>query len=894
MPLLREWFHRLLGTLRRGRSDADLQEELRLHMELTVEDTQRRGMALRTARLRSGGALQALDAVREQRGLPWAEELMRDARHGLRALRRTPSFTAVALLTLALGIGVNAAIYQLLDAIRLRALPVQAPDQLVIVQLADMTRWNGRRSSGYPVLTNPLWTQFRDHQTMFTGVMAWSNGEFRLDRGGGARPARGLLVSGDFFNVLGVASTLGRVLTPDDDQPSCAVPPAVVSYGFWQRQLGGDPAAIGRTLSVNARSVEVVGVAPPGFFGVEVGREFDVAVPLCAQALLGGEPGWLTSGTMWWLTVMGRLPPGGSFDGVNTQLKAASAGLFEASLPADYPRNLVKDYLSFTLQAVPGAAGVSALRVRYADPLVILQLTTGIVLLIACTNLASLVLARASAREREFAVRLAVGGSWSRLVRQLMVENALLAVGGAIGGLGVAVISSRVLVGQLGRELSLTLPIDVRLIAVMLGTAFLTCLAFGLIPAWRASRVSAVDAMKAGGRTQSAGREGTALRRVLVVTQIACSLLLLFGGLLFATTLRNVLAVDTGFESGGLSIARVNFSSLSLQPAARRVLTADLLERIRAAPGIVSAAEVRHVPLNGTGSGAIVSPLSDPELETGVRLNAMSDGYLRTMGIELLAGRDFDRRDSTAAPKVAIVNPTFARLLSLGDNPVGRRFLRPATSDMYEVIGLVPDSKYGALREDPLPIIFVPIAQINDPRLFTDFMVQSRAPAAQLSSLLARTAAGINPLIDVDVRSYDSTIRDGLVRERLMALLSVAFGVLAALIAAVGLYGVMSYLVLRRTNEIGVRMALGARRSHVLTLVLSEAGTLLAFGLAIGAAVSLAAAGSVRSLVFGLEPHNPGVIGLACVLLALTGFAASYLPARRAAHLTPLTALRED
>jgi predicted permease len=898
MPLLREWAHRIGGPLLRRRSDADLQEELRLHMELAAEDAQRRGDPLheaqRTARLRSGNALQALDALRDQRGISWAEELMRDVRHGLRTLRRTRSFTAVAVLTLALGTGANAAIYQLLDAIRLRPLPVSAPDQLAVVQLADMTRWNGRRSSAYPVLTHPLWEYFRDHQAIFSGVFAWSNMEVRLDRSLGARPARAVLVSGDFFSVLGVGPYLGRVLTNDDDQRSCAVPTAVLSHSFWQRELGGEPAAIGRTLILNARPVEVVGVTPPSFYGVEVGRAFDVAAPICAQASLGGEPGWLTSGTMWWLTVMGRTAPGQSLDGVNGQLKAVSPGLFQASLPADYPRDLVEDYLSFTLRAVPGDTGVSAVRTRYSDPLAILQLITGIVLLMACANLANLVLARASAREREFAVRLAMGGSWLRLVRQLMVENAILALGGAIVGVGVAAVFSRLLVGQLGRELSLTLPLDWQLVGVMLGMAFLTCLIFGLLPAWRASRVSAADTIKANVRGVSGGRDGTMLRRGLVVTQVACSVLLLFGGVVFATTLRNLNAVDAGFEARNVSVARVDFTSLSVRPSARRALAADLLDRIREAPGIESAVETRHVPLGGTGSSAIVAPVSDATAKTGVRLNGVSPGYLATLGVTLLAGRDFDTRDSTAAPKVAIVNRTFARQLGLAENPVGQRFLRPAAGDAFEVIGLVPDSKYVALREDPTPIMFVPLTQMTDQRPFTDFMVRSTLTTLRLSSVLGSAVAHVSPLIAVDVRPFGDTIRDGLLRERLMALLSGTFGALAALIAAIGLYGVMSYLVLRRTNEIGVRMALGARRADVLTLVLYEAGTLLAVGVAIGAAVSLSAAGSVRALVFGLEPQSPGIVSLACALLAVTGLAASYLPARRAANLAPLVALREQ
>jgi predicted permease len=894
---MREWFERLLGTLGLRRRDAELEEELRAHLELADDDARRRGTAdgIRAARLRAGGVTQAMDAVRDQRGMWWLDQLARDARHGARALRRSPAFTSVALLTLALGIGANGAIFQLLDAIRNRTLSVHDPQQLAVVQLADMSRWKGRRSTTYPALTNPLWEQFRDHQRVFSGVMAWANMELRLDRGFGAPVARALMVSGEFFDVLGVRAHVGRLLTSSDDRPGCGTPAAVVSHGFWQQRLGGSPGAVGSTLSLNGRAVPVIGVTQPGFSGVELGRAFDVAVPICSHPALGGEPGWLTNGNMWWLTVMGRVAPGRSLDQIKAQLAATSPALFEASLPATFPPDLAKDYLSFRLSAAPGATGVSTLRQLYADPLVIVQATTALVLLIACTNLANLVLARASTRRHEFALRLAVGGSWGRLVGQVMVENALLSAGGAVAGLSCAVVLSRLLVGLLGERFSLELGVDLRLIVFMSAVAFLTCLTFGLIPAWRASRVTAADSMKSTGRTLSGSGESTSLRRALVATQVACSVVLLVGALLFMATLRNLLAVDTGFDADGVHVARIDFSQLTIDPSRRTALIADTLDRIQHTRGVASAAEVRNVPLGGTANTMFVSPYrGDASVTTAVRLNAVDPHYLETMGITLLAGRNFDSRDSRATPKVAIVNQSFTRRLGIAGPPVGQLIRRPAQSDVLEIVGVVPDSKYISLREDPIPIILVPMAQTVDQRRFTDILVRSAMPTGALSSALTNAVAETGAAVHVDVTALNATIRDGLVRERLMATLSAVFGVLAALIAAVGLYGVMSYLVQRRTNEIGIRMALGATRRTILRMVLGEMSRTVLIGLTIGAAIAFAVAGSATSYVYGLQPHDVRPIALACALLGATAIAASWLPARRAARLPPVIALREE
>jgi putative ABC transport system permease protein len=895
---MREYLQRLLGTLGLRRRDADLEEELRAHLELAADEARRRGAAdggdaVRVAQLRAGGVSQAMDAVREQRGVRALDELGRDLRFGLRTLRRTPAFTAVALLTLALGIGANGAIFQLLDAVRNRTLAVQDPHQLAIVQLADMSRWKGRRSTPYPVLTNPLWERFRERQHVFSGVLAWSNMDLRLDRSVGAPLARALVVSGEFFDVLGVRPHIGRLLTSTDDRPGCGTPAVVVSHGFWQRHLGGRRDAVGSTLSLNGRAVQVIGVTQAGFSGVELGRSFDVAVPICSHPSIGGEPGWLTNGNMWWLTVMGRRAPGQSLDHVSAQLEVASQPLFEASLPASFPPDLARDYLSFRLSAVPGATGVSTLRRLYADPLVILQWATVLVLVIACTNLANLVLARASARQREFAVRLAVGGSWRRLVAQVMVENALLTAGGAFAGLACAMTLSRLLVGLLGSGFSLELALDARLMVFMAAIAFVTCLTFGLIPAWRASRVTAADSLKTGGRTLSGSSEGTSLRRVLVMTQVACSVVLLAGALLFVATLRNLLAVDTGFDADDVYVARIDLSQLTVNQARRTALIAEALDRIRDTQGVTSASEVRNVPLGGSANTMFVSPYSgDSSTTTAVRLNAIGSHYFETMGIRLLAGRNFDSRDASTAPRVAIANQSFTRRLGITEPLVGARFRRQ--SDVFEIVGVVPDSKYIALREDPVPIIFIPMTQTVDQRPFTDILVRSAMPLATLSPALTTSVAQLGSPINVDLKALNTTILDGLVRERLMATLSTVFGVLAALIAAVGLYGVMSYAVQRRTNEIGVRIALGATRHTILKMVLGEASRIVLIGLAIGAALSLAAGSSARSFVYGLQPHDARPIALACVVLGVTAIAASWLPARRAALLPPVAALREE
>jgi putative ABC transport system permease protein len=587
--------------------------------------------------------------------------LVNDLRYGLRTLRKNPGFTAVAVLSLALGIGANTAIFQLLDAVRLRTLPVNKPQELAELYLADTTGIRGSKQSWFEVLTNPQWERIRDSRpAAFEGLFAWAEDDFNTAATGEVRHAQGLWVSGDFFRVLEVQPLLGRVFSAAEDRRGCGMPGAVVSYAFWQRELGGDRSVIGRKLTLNDTPVEVIGVTPAGFTGLDVGQSFDVALPLCSQAALSGEDSQLDLGTTWWLSVMGRLKPGWTLDRATAELSSLSPGIFEATLPKNYPQENVKDYLRFKLAAYPAAMGVSWLRHQYADPLWLLLATAGLVLLIACANLANLLLARATARQREIGVRLALGVSRGRLIRQLMAESLLLAAGGAGIGMLLARALSQFLVSLLstqGNTLFLDLHPDLRVLGFTAGVAILTCLFFGLAPALRATGVAAGSVMKVGGRGLTASRERFGLRRTLVSAQVALSLVLLVGAILFSRSLHNVMTADTGFRQQGLLITWVDMTRLRL-PIPRRVpFKTEMLERFRAIPGVQAAADVRVLPLSGSGiENKVWREGSDRDHGADTNFNWVSRDYFNTLEIPCLAGRDFSTADGPGSPPVAIVN----------------------------------------------------------------------------------------------------------------------------------------------------------------------------------------------------------------------------------------------
>ena len=827
---------------------------------------------------------------------------MNDLRFAFRQLLKNPGFTAVAVLTLALGIGANTAIFQLLDAIRLRTLPARKPQELALVQITDMTGARGNFSSSYPAVTHPLWERIRDTQQAFSGMFAWSADRFNLATSGELRFARGLWVSGDFFNVLGIQPVLGRVFTTADDQRGNGLAEAIISFAFWQREFGGDNSVIGRKLTLDGHTVEVIGVTPASFFGLEIGKSFDVAVPISSEATLYGSDNRLEAGTTWWLTLMGRLKPGWSIERATAHLNSISAGIFQATLPKNYPSANVTNYLGFKLAAVPAGTGVSSLRQTYSRPLWLLLAIAGLVLLIACANLANLLLARASAREREIAVRLALGASRRRLIRQLMSESVLLAGIGASLGWLLARMLSQFLVAFLsteGNSLFVDLKLDWRVFAFTTGLAGLTCTLFGLVPALRGTRTSPSAALKAGSRGMTASRERFGLRQALVVTQVALSLLLVVSALLFSLSLRNLMTLNAGFQQEGILIAFVNFSRLNLPPERRQPFKGELLERLRTIPGIDAVGDATMLPLSGNSwdnkvwmEGATAAERKESFFS---RIGA---NYFKTLRTPLLSGRHFDDHDALTSPKVAIVNETFLRRFVNGTNPIGKRVWRETTptesESAFEIVGVVKDTKYRDLREEPVPIVFLPASQDPAPAAYDLILLRSNGSVPELMPAVKRSLGDVNPQISVQFEVFKIMIENGLLRERLIATLSGFFGLLALLLACVGLYGILAYGVASRTNEIGLRMALGAQRRDVLWLILREALLLVLIGVAVGLPAVMAATRLVSSLLFGLTPADPTSIGAAAILMFAVAAGAGYLPARRATKVDPMVALRYE
>jgi putative ABC transport system permease protein len=899
---------RWLKYFRRPQRDRDFALEIEAHLQHEIDDNIARGMNPReaafAAQRKFGNVTTAKETTHRMNTIGFLETIGQDLRYALRLIRLEPGFFSVAILCLALGIGANTAIFHLLDAVRLRTLPVANPQQLAEVEI-DPTQpcCSGNSNSHHSNFTYALWDQLRAQQQAFSGLFAWSASRFNTATGGEVHYVEGLYASGDFFSTLGVVPALGRVFSTADDRPGCGSPGAVLGHSYWQTEYGGEASAIGRKILLEGKPFEIIGVAQAGFFGIEVGKAFDVVIPVCAETLLNGESANTPKRDHWWLAVIGRLKPGWTLTQTRAHVEAISRGLFEATLPPNYIPEIAKRYLAYKLIAIPAGSGVSDLRSNYQDPLLILLGIAALVLVIACANLANLMLARASARERELAVRLAIGASRPRLIRQMLAESLLLAAIGAACGAFLAQFLSSYLVRFLtttDNPLYVDLGTDWRIFGFTAALAVVTCLLFGLMPAIRATRANPGTLMKASGRGLTDARERFGLRRILVVAQVALSLVLLVGALLFVRSLHKLLTLDAGFQESGVLVTEVNFSILNYPPPRWNEVQREILRRVRALPGIEQAAAANIVPISGdrwndrfrfagaNPSGMFISNFS-----------GVSPGYFRTLGTPLLAGRDFNERDTTLkSPKVAIVNESFIKKFLNGANPIGRR-IRMETGPgepetVYEVVGVTKDAKYVRLSDPFSSTVFAALDQT--PKFGAGTVILSRSHLALVAQLAAikREMAAISPAMSLNFYTLHSEIADSLLRERLMATLSGFFGFLAALLASIGLYGVMAYIVARRRGEIGIRIALGADRANVLKLIGSECGKLLLAGLLLGIGFALAASQAITKLLYGLSPTDPVTIVLSVLLLALVALPASLIPAIRASRLDPMQALREE
>jgi predicted permease len=884
------WFKQRFS---RRRLYDELSDEMQQHLEEKIEELVAAGMSRKeasaAARREFGNVTLMEEDSRRVWQWPTIESFFADVRYALRMLTKNPGFTATAIVTLALGIGANTAIFMLLDAIRLRSLPVQDPQELAEVRITDAGHQGMGLNQQYGELTRPLWQEIRDHQQSFSGVFAWGVNLRYVGRGSEMRHFHELRVSGDFFRVLGVRPFRGRLLTPEDEG-ACPMTSAVVSYPYWQTELGGRELSPAIKLVVDNELVEIIGVTPPGFYGMVVGESFDIAIPYCQ----GKDE---LRRDIFEVSVMGRLKPGVTMQRASAEMDALSSGVFEATVPPGRDTHWTETYKHFRLAAYPASTGVSSLR-DYDRSLFLLLGIAGLVLLIACTNLANLMLARASARQREMAVRLALGASRSRLLRQLFTESLLLAAIGAALGVALAQSLSRLLVWSFsteGAEANLQMVTDWRVLLFAAGVAAFTCVVFGIAPALRATRTEPISAMKAGGRGTTGGRERFSLQQLLVVTQVSVSLVLLVGALLFVRSFRNLMTFDPGMRESGITEAFLGFWQSNLPKERWADFQRELLEEVRSVPGVLNAATTTNAPLLGSS------------WEHGIRIGSqegnskftwVSPEYFETMGIPVIQGRSLAREDTASSQRVALVNETFVRRYLRGGNPIGQTLRTSPEPDypatVYEIVGVIPDTKYNDLRGQTPPMTFAPASQFPGQGPWTSVMIRSDLAPAAVAAAAKRVIAVKHPDVVTQFADFQREIRDGLVEERLMAALSGFFGLLAVLLAVVGLYGVISYIVAMRRNEIGIRLALGASRANVVGIIMRQTLMVLALGVGVGVLLALAAARSAGSLLFGLQPNDPLTFAGASALLITIALIASFLPARRASRVDPMIALRYE
>ena len=828
-----------------------------------------------------------------------------DVRYGFRTLARYPGFTVAAVLTLALSIGANTAIFSLLDQAILRALAVKDPGRLVLVSEGEYRSGWSTSDNNEVVYSYPHYKDIRDRIPLFDGVIARAQVPLSVASGGVAERASGDVVSGNFFSVLGVSPALGRVLVPEDDRVPGASPVAVLSYGYWQTRFGGDANVVGRKISVNAYPFTVVGVAAPGFAGLLKGQNVDVFVPIAMKRELTPEWNGLVERDIMWLNVFARLKPGISREQAEAAIQAPYRPILESEIQSiKNPRATFRDrYLRQHIALRPAAQGINLLSQTWAKPLLVLAGCVGLVLLITCANVAGLMIAKAAGRQKEIAIRLALGARRGVIIRQLITEALLLGVAGGIIGLEVAWACCRVLVYLLPQDTAATLSsaLDGRVLVFNLCVSLLAGVVCGLLPVGQSLRVDTAPTLKES-LVGVAGRHAhTRWRGPLVVGQLTLSIVLVVTAGLFAVSLRNLLQKYPGFQPENLLTFSVDPELSGYTGPRALAFLEDLERRLKELPGTVAVGAARGGVFSGSDRGSNVTVegyRARPDEDMECAIDGISAGFFRTLKIPLLAGRDFTEADGNGAPKVAIVNEQFSRFFFPGGNPVGRH-LAFGAGDVkldIEIVGVVRDSFHDNLREKVARFIYIPYLQdthAGGGRI--NYYVRADGNPVVLTGNVRQAVREMDSNVPLNkVQTVQSAIRQSIYGDRMVAWLGLAFGALAAGPAALGLYGLVSYMVARRTSEIGLRIALGASHSAVLWLIFRETLTLIATGVVLGLALAIASTRLISSMLYGLEATSPLIFASATMLLAAVAALATFLPARRATKVDPIVALRYE
>ncbi|HEX7330803.1 MAG TPA: ABC transporter permease [Pyrinomonadaceae bacterium] len=837
------------------------------------------------------------------------ENLFKDIRYGLRGLWKRKAFALIAVLTLALGIGANTAIFTLVNAVMLKSLPVNKPEELVLfsdttsegTSLEDIPRTGAWQRFSYG-----SYEYFRDHNQSFQDVAALRSGETRLSvrrtdvEGSAATRAQGHLVSGNYFSVLGVQAMRGRVLTPEDDKPGAA-PAAVMCHQHWEQQFNRDPNIVGKNIIINGTNFTVVGITPPEFFGVRVRRPPDFWLPLSLQPQVELRPSFLTSTEAYWLMVMGRLKPGVSMEqaqaNVTLALRQHLTELWGDELTEEAQKDIQNTYVALA----SGEGGISGLRTIYSKPLHMLMVIVGMVLLIACANVGSLLLSRAASRKAEISLRMALGATRWRIIRQLLTESMLLAGLGGLIGVVLAQWGVYVLVGLVAREAPLNTRPDAGVLAFTAGVSIIAGLLFGLIPALQASKADLSSAMKEKNRMRS-GFLRLSPSSLMVVMQVGLSMVLLTGAGLFARSLIKLQSEDVGFNRENVLLLGIDPRLAGYKPKDLASLYQQLIERLSSLPQVQNVSMATYAPMSGSRrSSSIEVPGYTPQTGEDAVVQDILVGpkYAETLGVPLLRGREIEVRDTAASPPVAVVNSRFAERYFPGQNPIGRTFRFDEADDEappLEIVGVVGDIKSEDAREKPDPTVYRPIVQIAEQGAYScTIHIRTLSDPTPLTPQVRQMINQVDDKLPIfGVTTLSEQLRGNLSQERLIAQLVSFFGALALILACIGLYGVMAQGVARRTNEIGIRMALGARGGNITWMILRETLYLVLAGLVIGVPAALLGARLISSQLFGLNATDPLTLVLAAIVLTLVALLAGYLPARRAARVNPLNALRYE